>query len=214
MSKADATIALQGLVPVQKREENSTLSAPGAIAQGYALAQSAIAEIIGQHGAMNRYVGRLVELSTEARASFMKEINKHLKDMREHVQARADTPEHVRYKKIAATARTKFSELLAIVKALDAGYVVSMHVNPDNGVFLRDARGILQPLDPFTTIVADARIYLESQGAKDGRGRKAKPWLDKLKAFILNNQPEFADQLDDSVQLVQSLAELTKHAQQ
>ena len=213
MSHPLNSIATAGLQAVQQRTENATLAAPGAEAQGYALAQTVIAEVVQQHGAFNRYVGRLIELSTEARAAFMKEINRHTKEITQHAEAKKGTDEEARYKKIAATAKTKFAMMVAVVKALNAGFTIECRTNPDNGVHLRDARGILQPVNPYTTIVADARMYLEAAGQK-GKGRPVKPWLDKLKDFILNNQPEFAKAPDDAVELVKTLADLTKKAAQ
>ena len=211
MSHPLAAIAQQGMEPVQQRTDNATLQAPGAEAQGYALAQTVIADIIGQMGSMNRYVGRLIELSTEARAAFLKEINRHVKDIGEHAKAKEGTDEELRYKKIAATARVKFSMMSTIAKAMNAGFTVECRTNPDNNVHLRDARGLLQPVNPYTTIVADARLYLAAAGKK-GNGRPTKPWLDKLKAFILANQPEFAEEVDATVTMVTTLARLTKQA--
>ena len=212
MSTADAKIAEQGLEPVGKRTEESKTQAPGYQAQGYAVAQSFIAELIGMGHTFNRYVGRLIELSTEAREFFLKELNKHVKDMRAHIPPEGHE-EHIRYKKAAATANQQVTNMAAIVKALNAGWACECKLAQDSHIYLRNGAGDLQPLNPYTTNVADARLYLGAMGAKDGRGRPAKPWLDKLKSFILNNQPEFAGDVDGTVQLVQTLAQLTKKAQ-
>ena len=66
---------------------------------------------------------------------------------------------------------------------------VAVKRNPENNVPIRTAViggvGNLQPVDPFHTITAKARLHLQSNAS--GRGRPATPFIDKLKKFINDN---------------------------
>lgn len=194
-----------------KAQTTVTPQAAGYEAQGFALAQTVIAECKGIQNTWSRYAAKLSVLHEKARDAFMAEMRKHIKQMREHVKVVEDTPEHVVYKKAAASAGTQISNLMAVAKALNAGYVLEIQRDPDTGHPLVNATGDHICVKPFYTIVAEARVFNDSQAG--GPGRPKTPWLDKLKKFILDNQPDFAGNVDGTVELVQAMAQLTKAAQ-
>ena len=182
----------------------------GPEAQGWAVAQTVIAEAKGIGNIWLRHVAKLYDLSTQARESFGKFLRQHIKQMGEHVKAQEGNPEHDLYMKAHRSARTQLSNLLVIARAMNAGY--QPEVETDAGVIVR------RPVDnsviivqPFYTVLAEAKTFTESDAK--GRGRPAKPWLDKLMQFILDNQDKFAPEVDASVKLINEMAELTKKAQ-
>lgn len=193
-----------------KAETKVAPQVAGYEAQGFALAQTVIAECKGIQNTWSRYAAKLGVLHEKARDAFMSEMRKHVKQMREHVKDVENTPEHVVYKKAASSAGTQISNLMAVAKAMNSGYVLEISRDPDTGHPLVNATGDHIPAKPFYTIVAEARVFNDSQAG--GPGRPKTPWLDKLKKFILDNQPDFAGKVDESVELVQAMAQLTKAA--
>lgn len=194
-----------------KAETKATPQVAGYEAQGYGLAQTVIAECKGIQNAWSRYAAKLSQLHHEARKAFMAELRKHVKQMREHVKAQENTPEHDMYKKAAASATTQISNLMAVAQAMNNGYVLALQADPETKNLVVNAIGDYVPVLPFYSIVAEARLFNDSE-AKNGAGRPKKPFLDKLKKFILDNQPDFAANTKDAVELVETLAALTEKA--
>lgn len=193
-----------------KAQTTVTPQAAGYEAQGFALAQTVIAECKGIQNTWSRYAAKLVDLHEKARDAFMSELRKHVKQMREHVADKKGTVDHAVYKKAAASAQTQISNLMAVAAAMNAGYVLEIQRDPDTGHPLVSTTGEKIPVKPFYTIVAEARLFNDSQAS--GRGRPKTPFLDKLKKFILDNQDEFAPRTKEAVELVQAMAELTEMA--
>jgi hypothetical protein len=174
---------------------------PGAEAVGYAFAQSVIATAIGHANVWNRFVGRLIEMPTAAREAARKELRKHVSQMGAHVKVNEDNPA---YKGAKASAVVRLSQITKISQALDAGLAVEVKRNPDNGVPLRDAGGVLQPVNPFHFIVGEARALLGSDAK--GRGRPAKPFIEKLAKLIEDTDPSADDLAKAAEVLAQMLA--------
>lgn len=182
---------------------------PGHEAQGWAVCQSVIAEAQGIGNVWLRHVAKLYDLSTQARESFGKYLRQHIKQMGEHVKAQEGNPEHELYSKAHKSARTQLSNLLVIARAMNAGY--QPEVKAEDGRISRTQAGYVIIIQPFYTVLAEAKVFTESDAK--GRGRPAKPWLDKLKKFILDNQDQFAPEVDATLALINEMAKLTKEAQ-
>lgn len=192
---------------------------PGAQAQGFALGQSVIAYVKAHSGEWTRFVGRLIELSPEARKEFRKELNKWVKGLTEAVKASAPDGNVKNgdpvYRGTKASAIVRVSELTTISKALDAGLELAIKRN-EMGVPVRTAshivgeEGYLQPVDSFHAIVAQARVLLASNAT--GRGRPAKVFPDKVKKLALDHKwsgtpEENAAELVRAAALLQAMAE-------
>jgi hypothetical protein len=153
-------------------------------AAGYALAESAIGFVKNQAADLVRIVARLSVGSVETRAAFMKYLGQHTRQMQAHVKTTEGTPENEMYKKASASARTRVSEMTTIAKAMNGGYELAVKRDDTTGVPLVSANGQHIPVLNFHYIVAECRVFLQSDAA--GKvGRPAKPFLDKLKAFML-----------------------------
>jgi hypothetical protein len=170
----------------------------GPEAQGWAVAQTVIAEAKGIGNIWLRHVAKLYDLSTQARESFGKYLREHIKQMGEHVKAQEGKPDHALYQKAHKSDRTQLSNLLTIARAMNAGYQPEVKVEDTRVV--RDVQGNVLIVQPFYTVLAEAKVFVESDAK--GRGRPAKPWLEKLKKFILDNQDQFATEVDATVELV------------
>lgn len=182
---------------------------PGHEAQGWAVCQSVIADAKGVGNIWLRHVAKLYDLSTQARESFGKYLRQHIKQMGEHVKAQEGNPEHALYQKAHRSARTQLSNLLVIARAMNAGYQPEVKVEDTR--IVRDVQGNVIIVQPFYTVLAEAKVFVESDAK--GRGRPAKPWLEKVKKFILDNQDQFAPEVDATLALINEMAELTKKAQ-
>jgi hypothetical protein len=154
--------------------------------RGEALAEIALKEARGQANAWHRFYLDMLKLTAEGRAGFRKIIAKHAREMRAYVKDAGENPAH---KKARNSALVHLSELTTISKAIDAGAVMATNW-------------------PYPYAVGYARSLLESQGKKDGRGRKATPWLDKVKTFLSKNVP--AAEWDKCVDLVETMAAVTE----
>lgn len=171
--------ATEAARPDQRTKTNG-LSSDGEAA-GYALAESAIGLVKNQARELVNVVARLAEGSVDTRACFMKYLGKHQREMNAHVKEQEGTPDHSIYRKSSASARTRLSELTTIAKALNGGYVLEIRRDDSTNHPLVSAGGHWIPVLNFHHIVAEARVFLNSDAA--GRGRPATPFLDKLKAL-------------------------------
>lgn len=154
--------------------------------RGEALAETAIKEARGQASAWARIYVSLLVLTAEGRIGFRKITNKHAKEMRANVEILGNTGD---IKKTRASALVRLSELNTISKAIDGGAKMDKEW-------------------PFHYAVGFARQHLETNGAKDGRGRKTKPVLDKVKEFLVKNVPQ--DQWAQVKELVETLSIVQK----
>lgn len=160
--------------------------AMGHKAIGFALAQSVIAYARGHSGEWLRFVGRLIDMSTEARKEFRVELARHVRAMGEHVKATSKTGDvkdaDPVYRKAKASATVRLSQLTQISRALDGGMVVACRVNPENGQYVRDGHDVLQPVEPFDTIYGQAQVALNSKAS--GRGRPTLDFVSKFKKWL------------------------------
>ena len=136
-------------------------------------------------------------------------INKHVKDMQAHVKVKmADKdPEHAIYAKTARSALTMLTNMRTIAKAMNAGFVVPVHM--DGAEPRHDSRGDLMPVNPFDWTLTQSRAYLETHAA-DGKekamrpGRPKKAFLDKLKKFIDENAGDDAAKLKQAFEFIEA----------
>lgn len=146
--------------------------------RGEAIADLLIAEVKEQSGTLKRFLQDVYGLDQAGRKAFRVQVQHHLKQIRAHVVAKKGTPEGDVYATTARSAGVRLSEATVFSRAVDAGY------SPD-----------------FTTgtyhsCVAQARAYLDSDAANGPtarRGRKASPFIDKVKALTLKQTPSAAD---------------------
>lgn len=180
-----AAVAMSAIAAARKQQ---TINAPAYAAKGKALADLAIAEARGQGSAWTRFYKSMLDLETEGRKAFRSEIAAHQKQMNAHVKAASgedgDNPVYATAKR---SGMVRLSELTTISKALDAGIVFESEW-------------------PFHFAVGHAREALRAAGAGSTKGRKAGPWIDKVKAYLAKTVP--ADQWDQCVELVETLAKL------
>ena len=158
---------------------------PGYEAQGWALAQSVLTENMHQlqaRGVWNRYVAKLCDFGTEARTFFVKALNSDTKQRREHVKSMEGHAEHELYRKANASAQVMVSNLSKIARAMNAGFDVECVVN--DGVFARDGQGNKIPVQPFTTIVAMAQLFLDANATGKKKGRPALSFEAQLANFL------------------------------
>lgn len=165
------------------------INAPAYAAKGKALADLAIAEARGQGSAWTRFYKSMLDLESEGRKAFRSEIAAHQKQMNAHVKAHsaegeADNPVYATAKR---SGMVRLSELTTISKALDAAVE-------------------FDALWPFHFAVGHAREALRAAGAGSTKGRKAGPWLNKVKAYLAKTVP--ADQWDQCIELVETLAKV------
>jgi hypothetical protein len=149
-------------------------------AAGYALAQSAIAKAKGTGWLW--FVSRLWMAAPNTREAFVKYIAKENREAGKHIKDKEGTHEHTLFRKARASAFTRLSELTQIAKAMNAGYDLPVKRDDSTQLPLTDSHGQQIPRDPFYTIVAECRMFNNSQA--QGRGRPAKPFLEKLVAFL------------------------------
>lgn len=176
----------------------------GGEAAGYALAQTVIVECQRQAMTWNTYVAKAWELSIDGRTALCKHLRKHLSDMRAHVKDAKGTEQDQVYAKAFRSAQTQISNVMMIANAFNGGYVLAVRVNPENGIIVRNSQGDVQPTQPFHTIVAECRIFKDTDAK--GRGRPATPLLDKIKKLLNDNPDEFATRAKDIAELVASMA--------
>lgn len=161
--------------------------AAGYEAQGWALAQTVIAYnngLLNTKGVWNRYVAKLLDMGTEARAFFIKALNEDTKARKAHVDEMKNTSSHEIFRKANATAEVNLSNLKAIARALNAGMSISCETF-DNGDYKRDGQGDLIPIQPFTALLAFARKHLsETESGAKKKGRPNTSFLDKLDKFL------------------------------
>jgi hypothetical protein len=132
----------------------------GPEAQGFSLAQSAIAQVRTEGEGWKPFIPRLMALSPEGRKYFRDGIASHLKNMR-----KAAGKDELALKAVNS-AKTRLNELSKISQALDAGF------EPESdGV---DAKGLPKVTAPFYAITQQARAFHDETKAKAGEAAEAR----------------------------------------
>ena len=178
------------LSAVQAARQQAVINAPAYQAKGKALGDMAIAEARGQGSAWGRFYVSMLELESEGRKAFRSVIAAHQKAMQSHVTAnKIGDKENPTYATAKRSGMVRLSELTTISKALDLGVE-------------------FEKSWPFHYAVGHARVSLNAQSAGDKRGRKAKPWMDKVKEYLTKNVPE--GEWEAAVELVETMAKVVE----
>lgn len=155
-------------------------------AQGYGIAQSIIGIVTGQANDLMRYVRRLAMITAEGRDVCRKELALHVRQMGDIVKATSPTGKIGEadpiFKGAKSSAIVRLSEFGKVIKALDAGMDLQFKVDPQTKNPLVDSGGLWVTDMKFHECVARARVTLGSQA--QGRGRPAKPFIDRLKDLV------------------------------
>lgn len=178
----------EAMSAVQAARKTQVINGPAYEAKGKALADLAISEARGQGSAWGRMYRSMLDLTPEGRKAFRSTVAAHQKDMQAHVKAASEGEKD---NPVFATAKrsgmVRLSELTSISKALDVAVM-------------------FDPEWPFHYAVGHAREALRAIGAGSTRGRKEKPWLDKVKEYLAKNVPE--GEWDAAVELIETMAKL------
>jgi len=139
-----------------------------------------------------RFLLDIEELGQAGRTAFRAAISAHLKTMREELKQNEGTDAYILLKRAFGSTQARFSEAVTFSKACDTGF----EFNFDDG---------------YHEIIGTARVALQSEsaaGPTQRRGRKAKPMLDKVKAFLLGLNATAADfgQIAEMALTLQKLA--------
>lgn len=186
-------------------------------AKGEAMGASMLAEHQAQRGLWLKWIGKLIPCTVTCRAAIRTYLDRHIKQMREHVKvAEADRhPERESYKKAAASAQVMLSCITTIIRAMNAGYKVDC-LTEEDGTLRHDSQGNLIPAKPFDWILAQSRVYLSTHAANGGekkkRGRPAASFLDKLKKFLKENAKD-TDSMKSAVEFCEARLARMEHGQ-
>ena len=155
-------------------------------AQGYGIAHSIIALVQGHANDMMRYVVRLAMTTPEGRDVCRKELALHVRQMGDIVKSTSPTGKVGEadpvFKGAKSSATTRLSEYGKIIQALDAGLDLEFKRDPQTGTLLVNTAGLWVTDMRFHEVVSRARLVLGSDAK--GRGRPAKPFIDRLKALV------------------------------
>ena len=159
---AMAVIEASGMSAVQAAVLNVKQMRPAYEARGTAVAETLINECKAQSsGTWTRFYRDVLGLEAFGRAAFRSRIAKEVK------QGKADKGDPLGTA-AQRSAKIRLSEFTQITKALDAGVEFKADWS-------------------FHYAVGVARTGLAAKAEGGKRGRKAKPFLDKLKAFLVKN---------------------------
>jgi hypothetical protein len=191
---AEKAHAVNEAIKAQAPDQRTTMPDTDGEAKGWALAESVIAQCKEHGQTWLFYVAKLAKSSVDTRNAFLKHINKHVRDMGLHVKATSATGDikdaDPVFRGAKSSAIVRMSEFTKIVKALNAGYMPSLKMDENKqDVPFVNPRGDWVIAIPFATVVAEARLFLNSDAAS-GKGRPKKPFLDKLKKFLEDNCEE------------------------
>lgn len=169
---AEEQAAVQAMTATAIARQQAVANAPAYQAKGKALADLAIAEARGQGSTWGNFYRSMLELESEGRKAFRSAIAAHQKAMQQHVNDnKIDGVEDPRFATAKRSGMVRLSELTTISKALDAGVEFEKEW-------------------PFHFAVGHARTALRAQSAGSTKGRKATPWMDKVKKYLADNVPE------------------------
>lgn len=141
-----------------------------------------------------RFLMDIDELGQAGRTAFRTAISAHLKVMREELKQNEDTEAYELLKRAFNSTQARFSEAVTFSKACDVGFEFNFE-------------------DGYHDLIGTARVALQSESAngptvKTGkRGRKAKPLLDKVKAFLLSLNAT-ADDFGQIAEMARTLQQL------
>lgn len=156
------TIGIQSKVIDTKAANKS-----GNVARGEALASVVFKDIKDNFGKMRGYLADIKGLDTDARKAFRISFQSLLNQARKAVKTWEKTPEHDFHKRTLRTLSVRVSEMVTFSKAIDGLWVPDM------------SQG-------YGQLIAGAVLFNRSNisSGKETAGRKAKPVLDKVKAFL------------------------------
>lgn len=182
----------------------------GSEAKGAAVASAMISEIKQQAGALKRFLIEIRDLDHAGRKSFRVAVQHFLKKMRATVLTKEGTPEHGAYAATARSAAVRMSEAVSFSKACDAGY------NPedlDSGSYHYQVSLAREFLNAEAVAQTDAEgNVIEPVGPTRRRGRKATPFIDKVKNLVNKDKPSIEDVKLASEMLAQ-MAEIMHRAE-
>lgn len=162
-----ARIADEALKPVTKTDDSAARQADSDTRTGHALALEVIQEAQAQaRGQWLRFVAKLVPMVPKARAAFMQALRQH----RDDIKAHAKTIGTKVAENAANTANVWLSYMTTIASALNAGMSVDVQTDAD-GNPRHDGGGHLLLAQPFTHILAEARVFREAHAAQVEEGR-------------------------------------------
>lgn len=177
----------------------------GHMAQGWALAQTIIANTVSTAQQLRRAVDTAFEYSTEARESTIKALADWKKDLATNAKGNGNLAAGGLSERdagrIARSAGTRVSEFSAIIRAMNNGFTKET---------LREKTGVddIENVG-FHTIVELARQFNQT-GATGGRGRPADPFAVKLAKWLAGQNPEGAD-AEVKARVVNMLANVLPH---
>lgn len=174
-------------------------------AQGWALAQTIIAQTVSTAQQLRRAVDTAFEYSTEAREATLRALDDWrkglVKSAKENGNLAAGGMDDKSLGRVARSAATRVSEFTSIIRALNNGFTKET---------LREKTGVddIENVG-FHTIVELARKF-NSSGAAGGRGRPADPFAVKLAKWLASQNPEGED-AEVKARVVNMLAEVLPH---
>lgn len=185
--------------------------ASGSEAKGSAIASAMISELKQQAGALKRFLQEIYELDHAGRKAFRVAVSHFLKKMRATVLTKEGTAEHSTFKKTAASAGARMSEAVSFSKACDAGYqpkdlnAGSYHYQVSLAREFANAEAAAIQVD------ADGNV-IEPVGPTRRRGRKATPFIDKIKNLVNKDKPSI-DDVKLAAEMLAQMAEIMHKAE-
>lgn len=162
-----AAIADNGLKAITKVDDHEARLADSDTRTGHALAQEVIAEVQNHaKGQWLRFVAKLVPMVPKARAAFMAALREH----RDATKAQAKAIGTKVAENAANTINAWTSYMSTIAQALNAGLSVDVVTDAD-GQPKHDNGGTLVLAQPFTHILAEARVFREAHAAQVTEGK-------------------------------------------
>lgn len=162
-----ARIADEALKPITKVDDNAARLADSDMRTGHALALEVIAEVQNHaKGQWLRFVAKLVPMVPKARAAFMQALREH----RDATKAQAKAIGTKVAENAANTINAWTSYMSTIAQALNAGLSVDVLTDAD-GNPRHDNGGTLVLAQPFTHILAEARVFREAHAAQVTEGK-------------------------------------------
>lgn len=155
---------------LDKGQINKDNADAGMKARGEGIADMLVRCVKDQQTTLKRFLVDIAALDQQGRKAFRLSVNKHLKNIRAHVNSAKGTPEEAAWATTGRSAGVRLSEAVTFSRACDAGYTPAFAEMP------------------YHSCIGMARTFLQSEsstGPTVRRGRKATPVLDKVKQFLL-----------------------------
>jgi hypothetical protein len=194
-----APVGIKNIATIEKQ------MAGGYQAQGWALAQTIIAQTVNAAQQLQRAAMGAFELSNQARDETVRALNDWKKNLNDAAKSNGNLHAAGVSEKsagrIARSASTRTSEFTSIVKAMNNGFTRET---------LREKTGVADVENVgFHTIVELARLFNQT-GANGGRGRPADPFAVKLAKWLEAQKPE-GDDAEVKAKVVNALANILPH---